>query len=421
MRYAHDDKNSKTVSNNFITSLYEDHESKFWVGTLQGLDLMNKKTSEFTNYKMFPDDTSNFGNNIISSLLEDRDGRLWVGSFFPNGIHQFDAKKGSFSNYLIGVAIRSIYEDADGMVWVGADDGLYQYNKSSDIFSRFIDPSSSAGIDNVLSIIEDNEKKLWIGTSDGIIQLNRQRNQTTLYGKNYKIDGNEFTGGVYKSHEGKLYFGTSTGYYVFDPAQLKNNSKPPHIIFSGFHLADKIVRPGNNSPLTEPLSQMSKIRLPHNENVFSFDFVAIDYTNSLENRYLFMLENYDNAWHQAGSDRRAGYYNVPPGKYVFKVKASNSDGVWAEKSISIIITPPWWRTWWAYTFYVLLFLLASFIANRLIRNRIIEREKAKARERELAQAKEIEKAYTELKSTQATTYSIRKNGFSWRANRRYCT
>ena len=91
------------------------------------------------------------------------------------------------------MAIRSIYEDADGMVWVGADDGLYQYNKSSDIFSRFIDPSSSAGIDNVLSIIEDNEKKLWIGTSDGIIQLNRQRNQTTLYGKNYKIDGNEFT------------------------------------------------------------------------------------------------------------------------------------------------------------------------------------------------------------------------------------
>jgi len=241
---------------------------------------------------------------------------------------------------------------------------------------------------------------MWIATDDGIIKLNRQRDETSLFGKNYKIDGSGLTVSAYKGLDGRLYFGSSTGYYVFDPRQLKSSSKAPQIILSDLRIADKLVRPGNNSPLTKPLFNVSDIRLPYFQNIFSIDFTAIDYTSSPDNRYLFMLENYDNTWRQGSSDRRASFYNVPPGKYVFKVKAANSDGPWAEKDLVIIITPPWWRTWWAYCIYGICFLGIAFFVNRIIRNRIIEKERMKSREKELVHAKEIEKAYNELKATQ---------------------
>jgi signal transduction histidine kinase len=129
--------------------------------------------------------------------------------------------------------------------------------------------------------------------------------------------------------------------------------------------------------------------------------VAIHYTNPAQNQHLYMLENYDISWKSAGQNLTASYFNVPPGKYVFRVKAANSEGVWAEKTMDIIIRPPWWRTVWAYIFYALVFIAAIFGFDRFMRRQIVQRERQKAREKELAQAKEIEKAYKELKATQA--------------------
>src|SRR4030095_6010088 len=118
------------------------------------------------------------------------------------------------------------------------------------------------------------------------------------------------------------------------------------------------------------LSQVKEIRLPYNQNVFSFDFTAIDYTNPEENQHLFMLENYDNSWHQGGSERRAYYFNVPPGRYTFRVKAANSNVVGAEKSIAVIITPPWWSTWW---FRITAVFSAAAIFYGIIRWRIYQK------------------------------------------------
>ena len=112
-----------------------------------------------------------------------------------------------------------------------------------------------------------------------------------------------------------------------------------------------------------------------------------------------MLENYDNVWRES-IDRSAMFINVPPGKYIFHVKASNIDGVTAEKQIAIVIHPPWWKTWWAYSLYFLMLLIVSFSMNRFLRERAINKVRQKAQVKELAQAREIEKAYTELKATQ---------------------
>ena len=397
--YLHNDKDSRSLSDNLILSIYEDHRSNTWVGTLSGLDLLNKKDGTFIHYKPFPKDTDRFGQNLVTSILEDKEGKLWVGSNGAGGIHQLNKTNGTFKDYLNGTEIRSIYEDSGGKLWVAANDGLYLYNVSNDIFTRFVDPSSPRGIENVRSIIEDNDNNLWIGADDGIIKVNAQRSETALFGKNYNVDS--LTSGCFKNKEGKLYFGAATGYYVFDPRQLKSSSRSPQVILSGFRIADKLVKPGNNSSIAGPLFTTSQIRLPYNQNVFSIDFIAIDYTNPQDNRYLYMLENYDDNWRQAGSDRRASFYNVPPGKYIFKVKAANSDGPWAEKDLVIIITPPWWRTWWAYCIYALLLIAAAFGTHRFQRAKLIRAERERGRAKELAQAKQIERAYNELKTTQA--------------------
>ena len=107
-----------------------------------------------------------------------------------------------------------------------------------------------------------------------------------------------------------------------------------------------------------------------------------------------MLENLDNDWRKAGEEKTAYYYNVPPGNYIFRVKAASSDGVWAEKSIAVIISPPWWKTWWAYSMYGLLLIAGVLATHRIQKKRVIKAERERTREKELAQAKEIEKAYT---------------------------
>jgi hypothetical protein len=166
-------------------------------------------------------------------------------------------------------------------------------------------------------------------------------------------------------------------------------------------LADQIVKPGNGSPLNENLLQTESITLPFNQNNFSFDFTVIDYANPENNRLFYMMENYEKEWRPGGSERRAYYFNLPSGKYTFRVKGANSSGILAEKIIDIIILPPWWRTWWAYIIYAIFFIAAIFAVDRFQRRRLLNAEREKNRERELLQAKEIEKAYIELKTTQS--------------------
>jgi signal transduction histidine kinase len=143
------------------------------------------------------------------------------------------------------------------------------------------------------------------------------------------------------------------------------------------------------------------IRLSYNENIFSFNLTAIHYSNTTENRLIYMLENYDKTWRESGVGQKAYYFNVPPGKYMLKIKASNGNGIWSQKSIALHVTPPWWRTWWAYTLYGLLLIVALLAFDRFQRLRLLERERDRARAHELEQAKEIERAYHELSATQA--------------------
>ncbi len=163
---------------------------------------------------------------------------------------------------------------------------------------------------------------------------------------------------------------------------------PPQIVIHDFKVSDQLVMPGAESPLKEAISKTKIISLGHKQNSFSFGFAAINYSSQEKNQHLFMLEGLDDNWRKAGDEKTAYYYNVPQGNYIFRVKASNGNGVWAEKSIALVVHAPWWRRWWAYTLLALLvagliYVFMQYRVNKIRMKHEIVLQQHKAIELEL--------------------------------------
>jgi signal transduction histidine kinase len=288
------------------------------------------------------------------------------------------------------------------------DQGLYKYDKNSDNFSFVINPATGKTLEPVASIIEDDNRNLWMESPSGLIKFNKQQNTFTVYGSGAGVNVYNLNGSAaYKDSRGQLYFNDKSGYYSFLPGNIVGRDKPPEILLTDFRISNLSVQSGNNNSIDNPIWKTNEIKLRYDQNVLSFDFLVIDYADPAHNQSIYMLENYDNNWRPGGGNGRADYFNLPPGNYIFKIKALNGNGIQAEKSITIIINPPWWRTWWAYTIFALLCVgtIWGFInyRSRQLRkeNRILE-EKVARRTVELHQQKEALQATLEnLKSTQA--------------------
>ena len=400
LHYKHDPKNSGSISSNKLYYLFIDHGKNLWVASDSGFSRMNRTTGQFTNYKPNPEGgTSNFGNNIYC-LAEDQHLIIWAAS--DNGAYRLDTKTGKLRKYIPNSFLKSICVDTKGIIWTGGVDGLYYFDKAKDEFVPFANPQSAINISGVINIIEDDQGNLWVSTSYDIIKINADRTRVKKFAE---ANGVRYTNFLfndnYKAKDGRLFLGIREGYYAFYPEQIKDNSIPPQLSISSFKLGDNEIEAEPGGILTSPVWQTREIRLTHDQNIFSFDFFAIDFVTPGDEKYLFMLENYDDTWHDIGSDHRAFFFNVPPGKYNFRVKAVSGDGASVEKSIHIIISPPWWRSWWMYIVYGFLGLLAVYLIYRYQKSQIVRRERERTQQKELAQAKEIEKAYTALKATQA--------------------
>ena len=177
-------------------------------------------------------------------------------------------------------------------------------------------------------------------------------------------------------------------------SKLKADSAIAPVVITQFKLLDSLVKGANES---------KEIILNYNENYFSFEFSSLSFHNPAKNQYAYKLEGVDEEWVYSGTRRYASYTNIDPGNYIFRVKGTNNDGVWNEKGtyVAIRIKPPWWKTWWAYSMYGLLLIAVGFEVHRFQKAKVVRTEREKAQKKELEQAKEIEKAYHQLKETQA--------------------
>ena len=453
-RFIHEPQNTNSLSDSFIWGIIKDYKGTFWLGTAQGINLYNPTSGLFNRYLYKTNETSSFGeyysviyedqdlnlwlgnsggglnlldrktgdfipfqndttnpnsiiNDKVTAILEDGNDGFWIGVDRHSGVFRMNKKTREFKRYIQGHSVTDMYIDSDGIIWVGTQDGMFHYDYSSNKFYSIREEDTGIRQNSyVLSIIGDNEDNLWISTLDGIYKLNKSRDQFIHFGKEsgvfIKDDDRFFAGSAFKSQNGKIYIGNPLGYYSIYPMSSNSISGETELYFTSFWLNNRSIKPGLDGTLRESLYDTKEIQLNHDQNAFSISFTAIDFRSSEDRIIYYTLENYDTDWRQTLPENLVNYVKVPPGNYTFRIKAVNSaNGEWTERSMNLIIIPPWWNTPLAYALYSLFFIGGVFMVDRIQRRRILEKERTKAKEKELEHAREIKKAYTDLKATQS--------------------
>ncbi|HSU27234.1 MAG TPA: adenylate/guanylate cyclase domain-containing protein, partial [Chitinophagaceae bacterium] len=390
--YKHDPADPKSLSMDSTYCIYIDNKQQLWVGTYyKGLDKMDKNSGHFIHYKHNEKDVNSLINDEVICITGDSNNGIWLGT--KTGLDRLDLKTGRFDHYIGQHEIVCVTVDASGEVWAGAADGLYRFNSEKNVFAGFSDQNTPQKITHVVHILEDDHHNLWVSTDNAIIKINETRNAIRIFGEHYGVKTNTFyLGDNYKSKSGELFIGDQSGYYSFFPEQV-GELHPPQLQFAALRIGEEEILPGTGSILNEPIWKTNKLKLTYKQSTFSFEFNTIDFRNVGSVKYLFILENFNDKWHDLGTDRKAYFFNVPPGKYILRVKAINSEGLQDEKHIQIIISPPWWQTWWFRSILgvTLLFLVYGFYRWRTASLRQQKRkleETVKVRTAEVVKEKE---------------------------------
>jgi ligand-binding sensor domain-containing protein len=434
-RYFYDPDNKEQDATGLVAVLETGSETYFGL-TGNRLAVQDNNTGVITNYVNNPADTNSISSGppgsegFVAGFLDEGGGNIWVSIWNREGaaLDLFNKKTKKFKHYLKKLTVGGILKTRDGKMWVGTSNGLFYRSDSLDSFIPAGPEGSEFRKTRVISMIEDADKNIWGVTGIGIFRYNPNKNELNIYGDKFGV----FDVGAYvfepsfAASNGELFFGNRHGFYKCFPDDVVNNM-PPQIILTDFKIDGDPVKPGKEGLLKGPAEDAKEITLSYKQNIFSIDFAAIHFSDAENNIHQYMLEGYENAWRDVPGEKAAYYFNVSHGHYVFKIRASNSYGIWSEKSINIIVLPPWWQTWWAYTLYAVLFATAVWIfikwrTRTLKKEKIILEQKVVERTKELKDEKEIvESTLSELKSTQAQLVQSEKNGFAGTTYCRYCT
>jgi len=340
-----------------IFSIMEGQDGSLWLGTLNGgLGKFDRQTEEFTFYQNDPNDPNSLSQDVIVALHEDSAGAIWVGTF-NGGLEKFDPKTESFKHYpkiqddansLSHDTVLAIHEGEDGILWVGtAGGGLNKFDPQTETFTHY--RKKHRLDDYVYGIQTDDNGYLWLSTNAGIYRFDPRSETAKQYDISDGLQDNEFNQSAHhRSPSGEMFFGGINGLNTFYPEDVQDNPFLPSIEITEFSLFNQPIEVGEDSPLTQTIEQTEEIELTYQDDFLSFEFAGLHYSSPEDNQYAYKMEGLDRDWNYVGNRRFAGYTNVPPGEYTFRVIGSNSDGVWNEvgKSINISITPPFWQTWW---------------------------------------------------------------------------
>jgi ligand-binding sensor domain-containing protein/signal transduction histidine kinase/DNA-binding response OmpR family regulator len=350
-RYSSHNTTKGQLISDYIQCIFEDNKNQLWIGTyFGGLHLFDRETKTFTSIrKSKTGNTAVIGNNIIS-ITQSKEGHLWIGTD-DGGLNKMDATTGEFEHYFHQddkkPDIRVLFTDSKDNLWMGQA-GLYRYNKNANRFDIFTETDGLATV-FIKSIVEDNSGDLWIATSNGLKQLDTKTKKVRTYNTGDGLQDMEFEANANLiTRDGQIYFGGINGFNSFYPKNIITNAFVPPVYITDFQVQNKTIVGGSHALLAEDISFTNQLTLSYDEATFSFGFAALNYTAPANNRYVYKLENWDKDWVTAGMEQRASYTNVSAGTYTFTVKAANNDGLWNEKgySIRIVITPPFWATWW---------------------------------------------------------------------------
>ena len=362
-----------------VYDFFEDSQGILWIATERGTFQRKPGTLPLT---WFTRDTAwgAFSINGSLSIHEDKLGNLWIGTVITGLIRQKPEDRGtaSFLQYkhdpendstISNDWVWCIYEDAFDNLWIATESGLNRYIRETDSFVRYLN-QDDLGANFIYDMEGDSQGNLWLTTESGLIRFTPgQHAGQGTFRQILPFEAiNPYR--IYKNSRGKMFVGSlrnsAEGYFSFYPDELIENKKPPPVVITRFLVHDK--------ELTTDTGILVKknLLLNHNQSFFTIEFAALDYTNPGLNQYAYKLEGLDKDWIQSGTIRTARYTKVLPGNYIFRVKGSNSDGYWNEEGASLVITilPPPWKTWWAYTGYILIILVFGYLVIRFYLNRL---------------------------------------------------
>ncbi len=393
--FRHRRGEARSLCDDLVWSLALDGEGTLWIGTESGLCRLARGSTAFDPVPLpFPSDTrvgrrlfavaaqggavwaagptglyeyrpatgeskahapgrggEAFGSSIESLLLEP-DGSVLAGSGRV-GVRRFRPAEGRFEEILIGApagasprseGIWTIRRGADGGLWAGSGAGLHVLRPGERVFRHWGVEDGLPG-SLVYSIVEERPGRLWLGTNRGLVRATAEGAtlRFRVYDTSDGIAGLEFDrGAALKLRDGRLLFGGVDGLTLFDPAAIRDDPRPPPVVLT------RIEKAGGASGgivAVEP-DGLERVELSHREVPFAFEFAALAFANPGRNRYAYRLEGADPGWVDAGTRRFARYAGIAPGRYVFRVKASNHDGAWNEAgaAVEVVVSPPWWGT-----------------------------------------------------------------------------
>jgi ligand-binding sensor domain-containing protein/signal transduction histidine kinase len=372
-----------------IQRLLVDRSGVIWAGTRSGLHRVDPDTDAVTTYRADPDNPDSVDGRVYA-LLEDRHGILWIGT--ENGLNRFDQATGKFRHYrhdpnrpdsLSHKRVPFIFEDKKGTLWVGTAAGLCKAlpQPDGDLRFRYYPGQNGGAVDPIGAILEDDNGRLWISSTAGIAMFNPESGFFKQYtAKDGLIDGSYFIGTAHKAPDGTLYFGGLAGMTAFKPADIHDNTRAPQIAITDFFIFNESILSDVRRPDVLPkgtLSDAKTLTLSHRDVMFSIEFAALHFADPQRNRYAYQLEGFDPQWVTTDAGKRfATYTNLDPGRYVFRVRAANKDGVWSPEPavLELIVTPPLWKMWWFRLLMIGLAVGAAYLLFR-IRIRMLMRQK----------------------------------------------
>lgn len=405
----------QTNAYNYIKSLCTDEYGNLWIGFWGG-GIARLKDG---NYEIRINETnSNYSlsNNDVWAIHQDKKGRIWIGT---NGgglnlVDNYDqmtflrfnnyAKNILSSNDINSIVESSLSNDDETVLWIGTSSGLNKliinniYQDKKELLSNIIviHYTTTDGLpENIIkSITEDSFGNLWVNTNSSISKFDLSAQTFSNFDYSDGINNLEFNSSAsIRNKDGTIFLGGITGIDFFNEGSIEQSVYLPPIVFTDFLIFNEKVGIGAKFPLKYNIATTDRIVLEHSQNVFTFHFAALDYNSPGSIEYAYFMEGFDNDWIYAKNNRSATYTNLNPGDYTFKVKATNSDGLWVDipAQISITINSPWWRTYWAYAAYALIIVAGLYLIRRTELNRSKLRNELKLRELESEKLREIEK------------------------------
>lgn len=389
----------------FIYAVYEGSDGSFWVGTTEGLLLFDRETGEYQIFQNEPGNPESLSSNVIMVIQEDRDGNLLLGTF-SGGLNRFDPQSGKFTRFLHSPYDKSsissnlvlcFHQQADGEIWIGTADGLNRFDPASEKFQTY---GLDEGLPNtvIYAILEDERGNFWISTNLGVSRFHPETLSVTNYGLDSGLQSIEFNQGAYFANpNGVMYFGGINGLNIFYPPAMRNNPYGPSMTITGMRIFQEPVGVGADQPLQRPIEVSREIQLSHTDNYFEIEYSSLHFSSPERNQYAYIMDGLDREWNFVGTRRFATYTYLPPGNYTFRVMGTNGDGVWGMEpaSLNVVITPPFWQTWWFRTLLVAV-LAGAVVSAFTYRLRASERQRRALEAMVSQRTRELRSAMGEL-------------------------